>query len=96
MKNLIKATTAIAASLALGSTMAIAGDDARCASAPRSEWRSIDDVRTAAEALGYKDVRKIEAEDGCFEAYAFDKDGRRVEIYRDPVSLNIVRVKDKS
>jgi len=96
MKNLTKATMAIATSLAFGSTMAIASDDARCTSAPFSEWRSINDARAAAEALGYKDVRKMEAEDGCYEAHAFDKDNRRVEIYMDPISLKIVRVKDKS
>ncbi len=97
MRNLTIASMAIVASLAFAPTMAAAGDDdARCSQAPQSEWRSIDDARAAAEALGYKDVRKMEAEDGCYEAYAFDKDNRRVEIYMDPVSLKIVRVKDKS
>ena len=86
----------IAAPIILGATTVHASDDVACTSAPQAEWRSLDDVKTAAEALGYKDVRKVEVEDRCYEAYAFDKDGRRVEIYFDPVSLKIVRVKDKS
>jgi len=91
------AVLALAAPFILGSTLAMASDDdARCTSAPSSEWHSVDETRTAAEALGYKDIRKIEVEGSCYEAYAFDKDGRRVEIYIDPVSLKIVRTKDKS
>lgn len=95
MKNSVLLALAIAAPLAFGSTVAVASDE-NCTSAPRSEWRSMDDVKTAVEKLGYKDVRKIEAEDGCYEAYAFDKNGRRVELYIDPVNLKIVRVKGKS
>jgi len=85
----------LASTLIVGTSIAAASGE-YCTSAPRSQWRSIDDVRVAVEALGYKNVRKIEIDDSCFEAYAFDKDGRRVEVYVDPVSLKVVRVKNKS
>ncbi len=97
MKKLTFASMAILASLAFAPNMAAASDDdVRCGQTSQSQWRTMDDARAAAEALGYKNIRKMEMEDGCYEAYAFDKDNRRVEIYMDPVSLKIVRVKVKS
>lgn len=89
-------TALVAAGLVAGSsTVAFASSD-YCASAPRAQWRSMADAKAAVEALGYKQVRKIEADDGCYEAYALDKDGRRVEIYLDPVHLKVVKVEGKS
>ena len=94
MKNSAFLAIAVASPLVLGSTVTLASEDEICTSAPRSDWRSVDDVRAAAEALGYKDIRRVKVDDGCYEAYASDKDGRRVEVYFDPVSLKIVRVED--
>ncbi len=96
MRKMTVAALAIAVPFTFGLPMAIASDDVRCSSASKSEWRSIDEVRAAAQALGYRDVRKIKADDGCYEAYAFDKNNRRVEIYMDPVTLKVVRVEPES
>ncbi|SFM60363.1 PepSY domain-containing protein [Shimia aestuarii] len=46
-------------------------------------------IRTTLSAQGY-DVRKIDDEDGLFEAYAM-KDGKRHEIYLD-ADMNIVKI----
>lgn len=62
-----------------------------CTMAPSSEWRSQDDARAAATALGYEVVR-VKVEDGCYELYA-RKDGRKLEVYMDPVKLTVVREK---
>ena len=45
-----------------------------------------------AKGLGY-DVRSITAENGCLEAYAIDKDGKRVEVYLNPATGDVVQVK---
>lgn len=50
-----------------------------------------DQIRATLTEQGY-DVRKIEMEDGMYEAYAL-KDGKRLEIYMD-AQLNVVRVKE--
>ncbi len=63
-----------------------------CGNAPRAEWKSENDIRQSAEGLGYK-VRSIKVEDGCYEIYAFNSAGARVEAYLNPVSGELVREK---
>ena len=93
MIKLTVSSMAILAALAFAPNMTAASDDdIRCSRSPKSQWRTMSDARAAAEALGYKNIRKMEIEDGCYEVYALDKKNRRVEIYIDPVSLKIVHV----
>jgi hypothetical protein len=42
---------------------------------------------------GYTRIRELDMEHGCYEAKGFDKDGRRVEVYVEPATGEIVRVK---
>lgn len=92
----MKAFTALAATAITVASLGTAGmavaDDDRC-SASKSQWRSLDDVRSAATSLGY-DVRKIDTDDGCYEVYARDDRGRRLEVYFHPVSLDVVKIKE--
>jgi hypothetical protein len=53
---------------------------------------SIANVQAKAEGMGYK-VRQVKIEDGCYEIYAIDKDGNRVEAYLNPVTAEIVKTK---
>lgn len=88
--------TALAASMAFGASVANASDDYDdCSKAPRSEWRTQDDAKAAAKAQGYK-VSRVKVDDGCYELYARDRSGKRLELYVDPVTLKIVKVEDKS
>ena len=64
----------------------------RCSETPKDQWMSVEQVRAKATELGY-DVRSIKVEDGCYEAYAIDKDGKRVEAYFDPATGEIVKTK---
>ncbi len=50
-------------------------------------------IATALSELGYE-VRKTEREDGKVEVYAV-RDGRRFEIYVDPETGAVTRVKEK-
>ena len=59
---------------------------------PRSKWMSMDEARASVTNMGFK-VRKVEVDDGCYEAYAIDDKGRRVEIYINPVTAAIVKMK---
>ena len=87
-RNLLAAATAVAAlSIPLA---AQAGE--RCSATPKDQWMSMEQVRSKATELGY-DVRKIKVEDGCYEAYAIDKNGNRVEAYFDPATGEIVKTK---
>ena len=70
--------------------LAQASGGAHCVVAPDAQWKSLQDVKTAAEALGYK-VRRIKVDDNCYEAYALNSRGQRVEVYFHPVSLKIIK-----
>ena len=50
-----------------------------------------DEITKSLEAQGYT-VRKIETEDGYLEAYAL-RDGQRYEIYVDPETGKVAKVK---
>lgn len=81
MRILFVSTTLIAVTL---SGAALAGE--RC-NVPASEWQTRDALQTKLTASGW-DVRSIKTEDGCYEAYAIDADGKRVEAYFDPKTLD--------
>ena len=76
--------------LGLPAVPANASGGAHCTVTASAEWKSPADVKAAAEALGYK-VRRVKVDDGCYEAYAFNRSGQRVEVYFHPVSLKIVK-----
>ena len=63
----------------------------RC-SEPRENWMSEDALRAKTEAQGYK-IKKIKEEDGCYEVYAMNPAGDRIELYVNPKSGEIVRKK---
>ena len=63
-----------------------------CPNVPRDQWMSDAAITEKAKELGY-DVRSIKAEGGCLEAYAMDKDGKRVEVYFHPGTGEVIGVK---
>lgn len=93
--NRLLAAAAVAAMMLGTATASNASDNEHCTNEPIATWHSPGDAIAAAESLGYKEVARIDIEGTCYEAYARDKDGRRVEIQMDPVALKIVRVKNK-
>ena len=80
------AGTAIAAALALPFSLAAAAEIVGT-----QAGTTADEIRTTLAAEGYE-VRKVEQEDGMLEAYAL-KDGKRLEIYVDPATGAVTKVK---
>jgi hypothetical protein len=72
----------------------MASDDANCGNTS-GEWMSRDAASSLMAGKGF-DVRRVKREDGCYEVYAIDKTGARVEIYINPVTGEIVKTKIKS
>ncbi|MGE4219457.1 MAG: PepSY domain-containing protein [Alphaproteobacteria bacterium] len=84
--------TAIAAAAILGMGLfagAAAASD-RC-NVPMADWQPRETLQQKLEAQGWT-VKRIKVEDGCYEAYAQDREGKRVEAYFDPKSLEAVRI----
>lgn len=71
---------------------AFASSETRC-NVPMSEWQPVQALKKKLEAKGWK-IRRIKTDDGCYEVYAVDASGRRVEAYFNPKSLKLVRRKD--
>ena len=88
MRNAI----ATAITLAALSFPLAAQASSECGNAPKDQWMSEEALKLKATELGY-DVRSVKVEDGCYEAYAIDKNGNRVEAYFDPATGEIVKTK---
>ncbi|OYW52220.1 MAG: hypothetical protein B7Y80_20910 [Hyphomicrobium sp. 32-62-53] len=84
--KLIACAGSIAAAL-LCSTAAWASPD--CTAEPQDQWLSEEAMKAKATELGYKaEVFKVEG--SCYEIYGYNKDGKQVEVYFNPVSGAVV------
>jgi hypothetical protein len=85
-------STKLAAALALSALSfgAFASTyDGECTNQPQSRWMKTADVKARFEARGYS-VGKVKTGGSCYEVYAKDKDGKRVELFVNPVDASIV------
>ena len=62
---------------------------ATCDSGPASGWQSRDTLTQQLTAKGWQ-VRRIKVDGGCYEIYALDEKGNRVEVYFHPKTLEPV------
>ncbi len=63
----------------------------KCA-VPMADWQPREALQTKLEGDGWK-VRSIKTEDGCYEAYAINADGKKVEAYFNPQTFQSVGMK---
>lgn len=80
---------AAAAFGALGAGAAVAAEKCK---APLAEWQPRQALEKKLQAEGWK-VNRLKTEDGCYEVYGVDRQGRRVEAYFNPKTLQTVKVK---
>jgi hypothetical protein len=62
---------------------------ATCDSGPRESWQPQEKLEKMLTEQGWK-IRRIKEDGGCFEVYAFDEKGERVEAYFHPKTLGVV------
>ncbi len=61
--------------------------------APKDKWMKEADFKAGLVAQGYQ-IKTFKVSKGeCYEIYGFDKTGKKVEIYFDPVSAAILETK---
>lgn len=65
---------------------------ATCESGPKSGWKSTEVLTKQLTDQGWQ-VRRIKEDGGCYEVYAIDDKGQRVEAYFHPVTLAAVPTK---
>jgi hypothetical protein len=77
-RSIVKVCSALAVALALLATSP-AFAEGKCSFAPESKWQPREALQRRLEANGYR-VQRIKIEGGCYEVYAFDKDGKRANM----------------
>lgn len=81
-----------AAIATLGFTVPASASSDNCGNVEPAKWMTIDQVRAKATEMGL-DVRKVEIDDGCYEVYAIDGKGQRIEAYLHPATGEVVKQK---
>ena len=81
----------LAALFVIGLPGTVLASEASC-DAPVASWQSQETLRTKLQQEGWQ-VRRIKTDDGCYEVYGLDAEGKRAEAYFDPRSLELVRRK---
>ena len=70
------------------SGVALAG--AKCPTYPKEEWMKEADAKAKLESQGYK-IKKFKIDGQCYEIYGHNKEGKKVEIYFDAKTLDVVK-----
>ena len=86
MKPLI--SIAVLGAATLFSAAAFAKAD--CKAYPKAEWMSEADAKAKIAAQGYT-ISKFKVDGNCYEIYGKSKEGKKVEIYFDAKTLDVVR-----
>lgn len=66
-----------------------------CTAAPKAKWMPASEMQARVAQLGYK-VKVFKIAGNCYEIYGWTKDGKKAEVYFNPVSGEIVKSKIKS
>jgi hypothetical protein len=63
-----------------------------CTKEPQQKWLSEDAMKKKITDLGYKDIKVFKTTtSGCYEIYGHRGDGKRAEVYFNPVDGSIVQ-----
>lgn len=85
-------TKLLLATLALGAAVAApshATGLATCDSGPQSGWKPQADLEKQLKDQGWK-INRVKIDGGCYEVYAINEKGDRVEAYFHPLTLKPV------
>lgn len=90
-----RVSPAIAALFALNlSGPAFATGLATCDSGPQETWQPQSKLEELLKSKGWE-IRRIKIDGGCYEVYALDEKGQRVEAYFHPKTLERVPTKEE-
>ncbi|MDL2338779.1 MAG: PepSY domain-containing protein [Pseudomonadota bacterium] len=85
---MLKTRFSLALALAASST-AFAGGD-KCSAGAKEQWQPIETLEKKLIAEGWK-IKKAKIDSGCYEVYGTDAQGKRVEVYFNPKTLEPVK-----
>ena len=80
---------AIAAAACFIASQAGATGLATCQSGPKDKWKPEADLQKKLIGQGWQ-IRRIKEDGGCYEVYAIDGNGKRIEAYFHPLTFDVV------
>lgn len=87
MTSISRLCTALVALTA--TTAALAHGDFKC-NVPKAEWRKKSELQAKLVADGWKNVRQVKVDNGCYEVYGLDEKNARAEVYFNPKTFERV------
>lgn len=79
-----------AALLSFAAASAWAHGDFKCDVPNKAEWKPQMELQRKLLADGWKKVRQVKTENGCYEVYGFDEKGERAEVFFNPKTFEKV------
>lgn len=80
-----------AAALILPLAASAAFADADCPAAAKDTWMTKEKMTEKAKELGYERFNEVLVSGNCYEIYGFNKAGKMVEVYFNPVDGAVVK-----
>jgi len=62
-----------------------------CTAEPREKWMSEDAMKAKIATLGYERIKTFKVSGSCYEIYGYTNDGRKAEVYFNPVTGDRVK-----
>jgi hypothetical protein len=90
----MRKTLIVVCAASLGASTAYATGLATCDSGPQESWQPQEKLQKMLTEKGWQ-VRRIKIDGGCYEVYALNEKGERVEAYFHPKTLDAVPTKPR-
>jgi hypothetical protein len=94
VRKLFGAVLVTAAIAAMPAQLAVATGLATCDSGSPDSWQSQEKLSATLKEKGWE-IRNIKVDGGCYEVYAIDEKGERIEAYFHPVTLERIPIKEE-
>lgn len=62
-----------------------------CTMQPKAKWLTEAQMKAKIAKMGYRDIKVFQVSGSCYEIYAYTKDGKRAEVYFNPVTGAVVQ-----
>ena len=62
-----------------------------CTSEAKDKWMSEDAMKAKVATLGYERIKTFKVSGNCYEIYGYTKDGKKAEVYFNPVNGDVVK-----
>lgn len=76
---------------ALVALPATASASPACTQEPKDKWLAEDDMKAKVAEMGYQKIRTFKVTGSCYEIYGYTKDGKKAEVYFNPVNGAVVK-----